>query len=605
MSCYSYQQHLPKIAILGCGLLCLNAVLFAQESRQESRIDEEAGIEVLASGPVHEAFAEPIVFDPKPGNIVPKAPPQQVEELPPDQRPAGDNVAWIPGYWNWDEDREDYLWVSGFWRTLPPGREWVPGYWVEVTDGWQWVSGYWANAADDVTEYLPEPPETVEVGPSTPQPSPDHFWIPGCWYWRDAVYVWRPGYWMVGNPNWMWCPAHYVWTPRGFVFVAGYWDHVLPRRGMLFAPVYFRTPFYARRGYYFSPTMAVSLTILTDHFFVGLGHRHYYFGDYYASRYSSRGMYPWFAFASSRYGYDPIYSYYHSRHSRRDRDWADRIRSDYEFRRDHEEARPERVASRTPRIARQDGQRADGERPLVQPLSQLAAAQETHGAMVKLPDRQRTEIAKVAEQTREFTKERMKTETDAKSDVLPQPGDKKAETPRDPDSKAKGADKALRSATVKRPKSPIADAQKLEPSRGKKDEAPVIPEKPGPKVQPKASGKDLPAVPKGTPKVEPKPPTKEPLPKAEPKPPVKTPSVPKVEPPKTPPAAPKVEPQPKVRPEVPKTEPPPKVRPEVPKVEPPPKVRPEVPRAEPKLPKPSPPAGDKPRPSKPEKEPKK
>lgn len=33
--------------------------------------------------------------------------------LPPDQKPEGDDVAWIPGYWAWDDERNDFLWVSG------------------------------------------------------------------------------------------------------------------------------------------------------------------------------------------------------------------------------------------------------------------------------------------------------------------------------------------------------------------------------------------------------------------------------------------------------------------------------------------------------------
>ena len=58
--------------------------------------------------------------------IVPNAPPAVIDELPPDQKPAGDNVQWIPGYWGWDDEVKDYLWVSGFWRVPPPKRQWVP-----------------------------------------------------------------------------------------------------------------------------------------------------------------------------------------------------------------------------------------------------------------------------------------------------------------------------------------------------------------------------------------------------------------------------------------------------------------------------------------------
>ena len=47
------------------------------------------GVEVLTRGPVHEAFAETITFDPEPGIVAPKAPPAAIEEVPPEQRPEG------------------------------------------------------------------------------------------------------------------------------------------------------------------------------------------------------------------------------------------------------------------------------------------------------------------------------------------------------------------------------------------------------------------------------------------------------------------------------------------------------------------------------------
>jgi hypothetical protein len=121
---------------------------------------------VLTRGPVHEAFAETVTFDPEPGIVVPKAPPAAIEELPPDQRPEGANVAWIPGYWGWDDERSDFLWVSGVWRALPPARQWVPGYWGSSQQGAQWTSGYWADATASAVEYLPAPPATLEVGPN-------------------------------------------------------------------------------------------------------------------------------------------------------------------------------------------------------------------------------------------------------------------------------------------------------------------------------------------------------------------------------------------------------------------------------------------------------
>ncbi len=67
---------------------------------------------VLARGPVHEAYAATAEF-PVAGPVVDHRHPGPIEELPPDQRPAGENVQWIPGYWGWDEERTDFIWVSG------------------------------------------------------------------------------------------------------------------------------------------------------------------------------------------------------------------------------------------------------------------------------------------------------------------------------------------------------------------------------------------------------------------------------------------------------------------------------------------------------------
>ena len=48
----------------------------------------------------------------------PAEPPEPIEELPPEYRPDGDNVRWIPGYWAWDDERQDFLWISGLWREV-------------------------------------------------------------------------------------------------------------------------------------------------------------------------------------------------------------------------------------------------------------------------------------------------------------------------------------------------------------------------------------------------------------------------------------------------------------------------------------------------------
>ena len=94
---------------------------------REQVSDIDKGVDVLTHGPIHEAFAESVALDPEPGIIVPKAPPYDIDEIPPTQKPEGD-VDWIPGYWAWDDDQNDFIWVSGIWRAVPPNRQWVPGY---------------------------------------------------------------------------------------------------------------------------------------------------------------------------------------------------------------------------------------------------------------------------------------------------------------------------------------------------------------------------------------------------------------------------------------------------------------------------------------------
>lgn len=301
--------------------------------------DDSQGAEVLTRGPVHEAFAGVVTYNPEPGVIVEKAPPEAIEELPPGERPSGDNISWIPGYWGWDDERDDYLWVSGTWRTLPPGRQWTSGYWGPSGQGYQWTSGYWAGSQAKEVTYLPRPPLTVEAGPNIDAPSRNHAWTPGSWMWQQERYAWRPGYWAEGRANWDWIPASYVWTRRGYVYVDGYWDYSFDRRGVLYAPVYFQSGYYSRPGYSYSPVVAIGLVAMMEHLFLRPNYHHYYFGDYYDRKYRNGGYYSPYTYHSSRHGYDPIYSYRRWTH-REDSDWERRYEASYDYRRDHDSARP-------------------------------------------------------------------------------------------------------------------------------------------------------------------------------------------------------------------------------------------------------------------------
>jgi hypothetical protein len=275
-------------------------------------------VEVLAKGPVHEAYAEPAEREPTATPVIPKEPPKLIEELPPDQKPEGDSVQWMPGYWAWDEDKKDFIWVSGFWRNAPPGRAWVPGSWRQAGDGWQWSGGFWAEAKPDgkaQVEYLPQPPAPLDVeGPATPAPSENHVYAPGTWVYRDR-YVWRPGYWYEHQPGLVWISAHYRWTPAGYVFIDGYWDHPCEERGVLFAPVYVPPVLYSAPSFVYTPTYVVREDCLFGAFFCRRGFGSYYFGDYFAPSYVSLGFSAWcgnvgLSFSFGRGYFDPLFSYY-------------------------------------------------------------------------------------------------------------------------------------------------------------------------------------------------------------------------------------------------------------------------------------------------------
>lgn len=306
-------------------------------------VKEDSEAEVMTRGPVHEAFAETLQLNPQPGVVVTTQPPAPVEELAPEQKPEGENVVWIPGYWAWDDEQSRFFWVSGTWRNTPPGRRWVPGFWNPVAGGHQWVSGYWAPVQQEAarTEYLPEPPASLEYGPPVAAPSAEYIWVPGSWIWQGR-YVWRPGYWVAGRPDLCWIPASYAWTPGGYVYVEGYWDYPIADRGILFAPVYWEpSVVYVREVRYYSPVVVINLTFLSDCLFVRPRYHHYYFGDYYDPDCRRRGYFTAHAWYERNRGCEPVYAHRRWEH-RNDRDWDRRQRARDDHRRDHPESRPPR-----------------------------------------------------------------------------------------------------------------------------------------------------------------------------------------------------------------------------------------------------------------------
>jgi hypothetical protein len=316
-------------------------------------VQPDSNPEVLTRGPIHEAYAIPVNTGRKTGLVVPRQPPNPIEEIPPEAKPEGE-VVWIPGYFSWDDDRKGFVWVSGVWRAPPPNYHWIPGYWNQVQHGYQWVSGFWQPVALQEVEYLPQPPDTLDQGPTSPAPAEDYVWISGCWRWSETRYAWQPGYWAPINPQWVWIPANYYWCPRGWVYCGGYWDYPLSRRGLMFAPVYFAGPVA-----YFRPVITVDVGFLTFSLFVRPHYCHYYFGDYYAAEYEGLGIYPWFSFASSHHGYDPLFSYYrwyyHDHYH--DLAWEKNLHGWYDYYRGHPTMRPPHTWAAQQRLLGEPGMR--------------------------------------------------------------------------------------------------------------------------------------------------------------------------------------------------------------------------------------------------------
>ncbi len=306
------------------------AAWFAAADRAAAQRDDEMpnGVEVQLRGPVHEAFAEPTDLQPKSSIVVPRRPPDPIEEVPPDVRPEGNNVVWIPGYWDWDDEAKNFLWVSGFWRDVPPDRRWVSGYWEEVQGGWARVPGFWGSVANTTIEYLPEPPPPPSAGPSVPPPDDTSVYVPGTWIWRETDYYWRPGFYVNYQPGWVYVPARYYWTPYGYVFVDGYWDHPMHLRGVLFAPVRVAETVLTVARWTYTPQYVIAPDALLTSLFVRPATGVYYFGDYFGQRYVQSGYVPWVDYRVNREVYDTNFAYYRTLY-RNDPQWVRGFRDLY------------------------------------------------------------------------------------------------------------------------------------------------------------------------------------------------------------------------------------------------------------------------------------
>jgi hypothetical protein len=390
---------------------------------------EQEQPEVLTSGPVHEAFAEPVNVEPQAGLVAPDEPPAAISEIPPDEKPQGTQFVWVPGYWAWDAGRHGYIWVSACWRAAPPKMYWVPGYWARVPEGWEWIPGFWAPVAGQKIEYLPAPPAIATLDPPGPPPTEDDVWVPPCQYWYQGRYVLRAGYWLRGQAGWVWIPSHYTWTPRGYVFVMGHWDYSLARRGVLFAPVYFPRHVYARPGFSYRLSIAIDLGVLHINLFTYPRYSHYCFGDYYDDTYLRIGIYPYYESGRVHTWYDPIYVHDRWRNRKTLVEWEKNERHEYDLRRADKDLRPPRTyhemevrLTRLPEPQRRNLQMA-------RTFSANARTASLRLQTMKSAERKR--IAQQATDVHKFGEQRNRWESPAESHrtVPPLPQPKEAVTP--------------------------------------------------------------------------------------------------------------------------------------------------------------------------------
>ena len=85
------------------------------------------------------------------------------------------------------------------------------------------MPGFWAP--DDQTEipYAEEPPAPLETAPAMPPPDENSTYVPGYWLYRDATFVWRPGFYTPQRAGRIWIAPRYLWTAgAGGHFVGDY-----------------------------------------------------------------------------------------------------------------------------------------------------------------------------------------------------------------------------------------------------------------------------------------------------------------------------------------------------------------------------------------------
>ncbi len=198
--------------------------------RDSRRVDEDAGVSARS----HDALLDGGTRPRSERVHAPKQPPGPIAERPSGRRPDR-RATWVPGYWDWDPARAEFVWIGGVWQIPPPGSMWVTARWMRDQDGWYRSSGFWTGRRDNraiaTTFSAPVQPAWRTSGPpadhpvdtAAAAPGPDYFFVPGHYAPAGDQLTWKRGFWARAQAGWDWIPARWVRRAAGWEFRAGYW----------------------------------------------------------------------------------------------------------------------------------------------------------------------------------------------------------------------------------------------------------------------------------------------------------------------------------------------------------------------------------------------
>lgn len=202
-----------------------------------------------------------------------------------------------------------------------------------------------------------------------------------------------------------------------YVFVQGYWDYELNRRGVLFAPVYFPRAVYRRPGFSYSLSVVVDIGNLQFSLFTSPRYSHYYFGDYYDDAYIGIGIYPWFECERRHTWYDPIYEHsrwhFHNTYPR----WDEHERNEYDLRRSNKNLRPPRTYHEMENRLIRLPESKRGNIRMAQPLDAYVANRRSPLRFENIKSDDRERLSKQSTDVYSFRQERSRWES-------PRPGQK-------------------------------------------------------------------------------------------------------------------------------------------------------------------------------------